>query len=614
MPTITVDGVDVSDKYQKAELDAIALQFAALDAEIGTGTAPVPDAAGTQEPYAGQQFRWSEGAVTVLDGFLAGIVREEGASVATRLLNTHAVWDDNALLRGFRTLGWSRPAETDQARVLAFAAAFLPGTTDTTWVLATNLVTLPAKKYSAGENLTSELLTDLQDYTGGKTLFIEARRLHYHLPTEGITAGLSIDDVAYDFATSFPPEKVKRSKDPLDLRNDVYATNGAGASYTATDATSISRHDAAGLKHQAYLEFAGATAAEVQAKAIGYLATDKDERVIYECTIGPLSAAQVADIPVGSLVTCTSRIWGLTATPMRIAHMTVRYLHPAKYFAELELAWPLRLGLRTGRGNPLNPLGGPPPYGQPLPYVACGPTIDLDGWTRYQGAGSFVGGVLTQIGLDNVGYWTPFPVGATGAIRVHILLDAATTSASLMAFVGTPGSPTDSEWIAVGVNGGQTYFNSTGHSLEYPGWGSVLSMWVEMTTGDGRSVAIWRDTETRGDAYIISYTGSSFTPDGLAVALGLLGGVDATGDALFTLCTSAPPTTGQYVVSVAPVEAADSSRTTFTAPSAYAAHTLMVFVDGIRKAVVETSPAAGTFTLAAAPTTGAEIMLTYTAA
>jgi hypothetical protein len=340
---ITIAGVDRSASYTPEELDQLSFRFVADKGEVGIGSVPIPDDAGTQEPYSGQQFLAEVGASTVFDGFVGGVDRDRDGIPSDRLVHWHHIGDDNALLDGYAAV-WNRPAETDRARMLAFVSTFLGHLSlDTTWILNTNVVTVPAKQYVT-ETLFSELQDDLGKLTG-KTLFIEHRRIHWHLYTEGIIAGIAVVTTGEDYIASFPllsASPPRRSKDPMDLRVKVIARNGRGQTRDATDATAASRHDADGMRHEGIVDEPDATVAQLQIIANTTLAEHKAERITYEGTIGPLTAEQLEDMPVGSLMNVTDHVWGLSSSTQRIAAMTVRYRHPDQFFADLEMGYPIR--------------------------------------------------------------------------------------------------------------------------------------------------------------------------------------------------------------------------------------------------------------------------------
>lgn len=375
---VTIAGVDVSGEYTESELEEISVAFRATDGEVGLGTALVPDIDGSMDPFSAQQFKLEVGATVVFDGFLGPITKDRNGVVhdGNRMAWHHQVGDDNMLLNGHVSV-WSRPAETDVARMTAFVDHFLGYLSlDTTWLLGTHAVNLPAKKYQT-DTLFAELQTDCGE-PSGKTMFIEHRRFHWHLPTEGITAGLAIVDAPdEDRITSFENQSSQppvRSKDGMDLGTRVIAKNAKGDTYVAEDAVAIAAFDAWGVKHQRLLIDDEATPAQLATKAEQVLADNKRERFTYTGTIGPLTAEQVDMIPVGSLINCTDRVWGLTSSTQRIAGLTLKYVHPDQFMATLELAYPPRIRVRP-------PVTSPPPKQTPDQTITDetgGPTSSTD--------------------------------------------------------------------------------------------------------------------------------------------------------------------------------------------------------------------------------------------
>ena len=425
MTTVKINGVDVSTNYDPEELSAISLRLVAQDGEVGQGTAPVPDPAGTATPYAGQSFQVKDGATFVLDGFLGPITRERGpAATGTRLVNNHSVGDENAVLRGFRAYRWVRPSESTRARFLAFLAAFVPWVTDTTWVTSAVTATMAAKTYTT-ETLFEELFGEIRDLTGN-TAFVENHRAHLHPPTNGITGGIAFSDTAFDFSSAFPVYSPKRSKDPLDLRDDVMVT-ATGGKATATDAPAIALYDAGGLKHQALVDIGTATQAEAAAKAAAILADSKAERITYEFDTGPMTAAQLATIPVGCLVNVTSAVLGLSSSTQRIAALTPTYLHPNLWKVHVECGYPIRKRRR------------PPPTVNPVDVMlaqaqlqACGSPMTLTeyklfitegvvgSWAAGDHISSCGGGGTVACQLSNNQSWPTTGCGVgTGAFYGH---------------------------------------------------------------------------------------------------------------------------------------------------------------------------------------------------
>lgn len=347
---ITIEGVDRSDSYTPEELDQIEIAMQADAGEQGIGTAPVPTSTPSQEAFSGQQFLVEVGAVTILDGFVGPVSRDRGVAVAgTRQTLRYTVVDENALLKGHRAVGWIRPEETDRARMLAAISVFLGYLSlDVSMVLNTNNETIPAKTY-----MTEDVFNELQDDCGGPTakiMFIENRRIHWHRQTEGDNAGLTIVASGANRSTTFSLESASppaRSKDGMDLVTDVLARNPTtGTFYQANDSTAQGIHDASGIRHQRLIEQDGATLAQLTVLATRLLATYKTERITYEGVIGPLTAAQVALIPPGSLITATDPVWGLTASVQRIAGLRLKYRHPDRFMATLQLGYVPRLRVK----------------------------------------------------------------------------------------------------------------------------------------------------------------------------------------------------------------------------------------------------------------------------
>lgn len=340
---VTRAGVDRSSTYLPDELPLINITKNAWDGTVGIGSAPAPDASGNQEPTEGEQLLLEVGATTILDGFVGAVTSARGsATIGVRRVHIVDIGDDNALLQGYATPGWVRPAESPAARWAAFVADFLPGTIDTTWLLTTHEsgVTLPAFTYRS-DSLFDDLLADTVRPTG-KTVYIEGRRFHWHLATEGQTCALTIHDTTYNLSTSFPPLTVQRQKDGMDIRNHIYARNDAGVEVSVSDSTSITAHDAAGRKHQGYTEYGTDSSADMTRDIGVTLAERKDERVTWTYDIGPLTAAQAAALIPGSQMTVTVGIHDLSAAVKRIATVKLTYKHPDSFIATVELGYPKR--------------------------------------------------------------------------------------------------------------------------------------------------------------------------------------------------------------------------------------------------------------------------------
>lgn len=417
-------GVDRSASYLVEEMDAISIALSAWDGEPGQGSIPIPDPSGTQEPYEGERLQLIEAGVTILDGFVGGVTFDRGqVSVGPRQTGLYAVGDDNALLGGHATTGWSRPAEPPAARWTAFVNDWLPGSINMTWLLATNEVgiTLKAKTYRS-DDLFADILADAQPQTA-KTAYLEHRRFHWHLATEGQTSSLALTDgVANDSIGILGIREPQRIKDAMDLRNELWGRNEAGVVVHVSDATSITRHDSGGMKHQGYQEYSQETSAEMLNDLNATLGERKKERITYTCEVGPLTALQAAALIPGSLINCTSSVWRLSASSQRIARVELDYRRSPDgrpFTAKLELGYQIRLrrkpprtrtpqeiaqdaGGGAGTDEPCCPpwsgVGVPTP-GQEVPfeYVATGDGL-LSAWTT---SFPYVPGSL-QVRIDGI--------------------------------------------------------------------------------------------------------------------------------------------------------------------------------------------------------------------
>jgi hypothetical protein len=346
---ISIEGVDRSSSYMLEEFAQIEIVRQADFGEVGFGTAPIPSSTPSTEAYSGQRFLAVSAGVTILDGFIGPMNRDRNGVVnGNRLVFHYNIGDENALLGGHRAVSWVRPEETDRARMLAAITTYLGYLSlNTSMVLDSYNETIPAKTYMT-EDLFGELQADCGDPTA-KELFIENRRIHWHRQTQGDPAGIAIVASGENRVTTFALESAsppQRSKDGMDLATDVLARNTTGSSYTATDSAAQTRHDSAGIRHERLIEQEGATLAQLTSLATRMLDTYKTERITYEGTIGPLTSAQVALIPPGSLITATDTVWGLTASVQRIAGLRLKYVHPDRWMATLQLGYVPRLRVR----------------------------------------------------------------------------------------------------------------------------------------------------------------------------------------------------------------------------------------------------------------------------
>lgn len=366
------------------QLGRLTIEFSGDGSEIGVGTLAMDDPDGTDEIAGGLQAKLMEGTTLLTDGFISAQDKTRvGGSPARD--DTYQISDANRVFYGKRFVNRSRPSESDRARVLAFAGLDLPAA-DTTMVLNSNLVTLPAKKYTGSDWL--ELMTDVRE-AAGKIIFIHdladdtGRCLHSHLETQGHTCGLSISDVLGTAdATTFYPRTPNRNRTEASLSNDVYGRDQANRVSIASDSTSIALHDAAGLLHQSVIEFEATSQSDLDAKTANSVTENKNETDIYSCVIGPLDETALALIRVGDRITVDSQAMAASSLTIRIAHMNLTPWRDEKgqpraglWDADLELDQAIRL--RGGGGRRPSSGGRPVTRNELLqtmsPLVCIGP-------------------------------------------------------------------------------------------------------------------------------------------------------------------------------------------------------------------------------------------------
>ncbi len=366
---VSING-EVTVRPTDDELSGISIGLAAIDGEVGNGTFPYNDALSSLVPVTGTFFDVYEGDATLTVGYMLDNDRTRPTEPQGRLY-AFAIMDCNARLDGFR-IRRNRPAEYDWQRVEAFGDLDLPDF-DQTWILHTNPVMMPAKLYDSDGGWTSELIPDLLELTG-KTLFLVADEdgvieIHYHNLTSGRTCGLTISDVIADVdrVTTWEPWEPSRQQTSAELRNDIKGVDNAGRTAIRTDPASIAAHDDANLKHQVLVSYEADSQSDLNAMTDAELASSKDDLDTYSCQIGPLDGVALGLIRVGDLITVTSDVMGLTASPQRIAHMTLSPAMgvsgtavPDRWMAALEMGAPKRRRARVRNSAFTNRVTHPP--------------------------------------------------------------------------------------------------------------------------------------------------------------------------------------------------------------------------------------------------------------
>ena len=629
---VTIAGSPFTFAPNETQLGGINLEFAAFDGQIGSGQFPMPDPAAALSVNTGRQFKVVQDFATLTDGYILDDDSARGPfRVSTQREYGFSVQDANALLNGFR-VSRTRPVETDVARVLAFAALDGPAWA-TTWVLNASTVSMPIKKYESDSGW-SDLIRDLVEFSG-KTLFLHdlatgGRCLHYHLLTNGHTSGLSISDVlaAQNSVTVWAPQVPIRQRTSVDLRNDIKARDQSGRTVIVTDATSITAHDADGLKHQALIDFQADSQADLNTKAAAYLASSKDDYITYTCTIGPLDGTALGRIRVGDLITVTSNVMALTSSPQRISHMRLKASGASEqWMAELELGGP---GRRRAKVNV-----APAVASAVLPFV--GGTVPF--------VPSYNTGLACTVASIPYNYTT---AGTYTGLGPPVSVDPGNwtfTSTAFLAYFkegqGMSEYPTAGEvgdWGNGGVgacvytSGGVDYAaggNSKLIRMRVIGAGTLSVITASHPSAGCRSdVADITLSAVRSGTSIVVATTTGAPGNTLKVTIPDDGFcahfVDlnaATAQFGFASATWAPlnigvPLSGQQVNEASFI--GDGVTTAYTTGYgfAYQAGSLRILVNGLdwKAELTEVSPSAGTYSLSYPPPLGSTVLLSYKAA
>lgn len=289
-----------------------------------------------------------------------------------------ALSDYNIDLSGIVVDRWSRPAETDYARLQALATAFLKGTprtstnlNTTTYVPNTNTVSLPAKIYDM--TTPAEVITDLMD-NSGKTAFVTVDgELFYDLPTSTAYAStITITDQSPNGVTSFGPIRAETAgeQDGSELYTRATLIKADGTRIAAIRSSAETTYDY--WATTLYDDDASATTSAVV--LAGFLDERSAEEVSYRTKIRLLDT-QTGLIKWGQTLTFRSAAAGVQAgLTLRIARLIWHQIESG-WEASLELAYPLKIRSRVD--------GGILKAGQ-QPAIPTQPTLDCvnDSFTR----------------------------------------------------------------------------------------------------------------------------------------------------------------------------------------------------------------------------------------
>ena len=352
---VTVDGVD-----QSAIVDRTSWEVSGT-AHLGEATDggfDLADDAGSITLPGRKVVIWSAGGTRIGRGRI-GVKDLARGLLPVGSAKEYAVTltDSNLDLRGLRVNGWSRPAETDYARVQALATAFLKGSPrastnldTTTYVPNTNTVSLPAKRYDATDPFG--VLKEIAG-TSGKEFFVTLdEQLFYDLGSSTAYAStLSITDSSPDELTSFAPDEPNTGaqQNPQELYSGMELVYGQNLSVTEQRSAVAAAYDF----WEEVVNDNAATSSTAATRLSRLLDAQDVEDLTYKVEI-VIPEAKVGSIKYGQTISFRSAAAGvLTPTVLRIARLAWREEAPQTYRAIMELGKPLKLAPRVSSGSPL---------------------------------------------------------------------------------------------------------------------------------------------------------------------------------------------------------------------------------------------------------------------
>lgn len=313
--------------------------------------------------------------------------------------------DANAELRGIPIRKWTRPAETDIARMTALWTTFLKGSPRAstrlkpTYLRNANAVTMPAKVYENTD--PAGVAADCAEAAKKEVFVTEDHEIFYDLPiSTAYAADLAITDVAPDGIDTFAPQWT--DGDPALAGGDEFLS-GVVATWSGGRVARV--RSSVESAHDYWREAVGVDAkstADATKRATAILDEHAREEMVYRCSID-LRSADVGRVKKGQLISFRAAAAAvLTPTTLRIGRLVWEPLAPQLYRAHLELSVPLKLGSRLP--------GGPSAPDEAI--TTDGAAVAL---TRYQlfkedGAGPFgpAAGVWNTVAPD-------FDFGALGS-------------------------------------------------------------------------------------------------------------------------------------------------------------------------------------------------------
>ena len=638
------------------------LQSRAESGTLGTGGIPLDDPTGSLTIAGLQPFYVQESLCTsaprLWTGYLMDRTISRGQGGATDSLNTGAarIYDCNLVdlnaipqFQVFTAVAANRPAETVTARIAWLMASTQMSLVHDHGYIGTSANVLSPSDYRG--NYPQDVLNDIRAVTGWDSyVFFEQTyaqpTLFLNDPTAATRVStLSISNLRTDTSSTcfFPLIDAKLVRDPSRVYSGVYLEWLGGATYV-TNATTASNFVARDVVSSTSRIGRSATATAVANQFLQSSSTEFDR---ISLTI-KVPASQVNLIDAGMRVNAKfTHLPGYTSGEnLRVALRSVLANEETDQFYNvyLELVTPIQTSYSpfgNGKVPDLGPPAQPPTGGTPpdcgitdafnRPDVAVGTnamgTADCGyPWTgSEQGISSDRGFMYDPSdSFFNTAYLTgsvPFPV--TGQIDItgtsdttHLLEDAKITltcngggiTAVFQYNVDTP-------FLEVTLSDGTNTASASTTLAGVFAFPFTFQFAITSTT----------ITATIG-AVAVSVSIASATPSAIATLTsakdftlffdGYEGGYiyfDNLNIAGLNQCTGTPPALGPGTNVATQVGTGDGTTVLFTTPTGYVPGSLQVFVNGaLASNVTETSPSAGTFTLAVAPASSAVVSANWT--
>lgn len=581
--------------------------------EVGTGSGfNLDDDAGTRTLPVKRVMRVIEDATSPDTTLFRGRVSDKGLARGTRWFGDAKAFDtslddNNSAVFGIPVDGWSRPSETDYARIQALGDAFLAGSPRTstnlnysTYVPNTHTVTLPAKTYDATD--VGGVIRDCGTSAGKQSFVTVDDELFYDQDVStAYAATLSITDSSPNLSTSFPPGEPRGSEQGNEFFSGATLRYGNHLAVSDVRSSAETAHD-----YWRTVFYDGDAKASTAAQRLATMLDNQSiEELTYTCTLRLLDT-QVDKIKYGHTVSFRSAAAGvLSPVTLRVASLYWEPVSPGVYLAHLELGVPQKIAPKVRKGSP--------PADQP-PFV-CTPT---DFKVHFAGGAEVMACVFSGHG-NGQSCQSPDTSGGDGDMmyvyngatyRIDYLVfhaaDSNELSATLKRYggsaLGTTGAPVvgtgSAPQVYMGDHARHCQLDPTPDDIP-----AASSTWTADFTGFVQAMLI-EGACAAGDSYASS----------ISAHITYLSGPDPRFESLGP-CTNGTPSSGQEVQD--PAGTGDGTTTSYTTvgPLPYAPHSLHVEVGGVdwTAAVTETDPTTGTYALAYAPPLGATLRIWFSA-